>query len=225
MTFHFDEDTHRYRLEDGRIIPGHTRVLDLGGLVPYKAIEPDILERKAAIGREAHLACLMNDQGKRFTFDPRVQGHLEAWQDFRRMSGFTPTLCEYRDVYLLHGLAFGMQIDRLGHFPNEDHETVIELKTVTQVMPHHGVQLAVQAACVTATKSPISRLNSPLARFHMRKRIVLQLFESGKWKIHHFIDSHDLEAFHHALATTYWKMKHDKIYREVIDGNGATANF
>src|SRR6266849_2539995 len=98
VTFTFDDEKHLYRLADGRIIPGHTRVLDLGGLVSYRDIEPDILERKAAIGKETHVACLLHDQEKVFTFDPRVQGYLNAWINFREFSGFMPFLCEYRDV-------------------------------------------------------------------------------------------------------------------------------
>lgn len=207
LAFTFDEEKHMYRLTDGRIIPGHTRVLDLGGLVPYADIEPDILERKSAIGREAHLACLFNDQDKRMTCDPRVEGYLFAWRDFRKVTGFVPFLCEYRDVYQINGLDFGMQIDRLGHYPHDKQETVIELKTCVQVMPHHGVQLAAQAGGVKH-----SGMTSPLARFLVRKREVIQLRATGKWKRHPFTESYDLAMFEHALATTYWKLKHEKIY-------------
>lgn len=210
MIYTFDEEKHLYRLEDGSIIPGHTRVLDLGGLVPYKDIEPDILERKSAIGREAHYACLLNDQAKRFTYDPRVEGYLEAWRDFRKTSGFVPTLCEHRDVYSIHGYWFGMQIDRIGKFPGDKHETVIELKTCSVVMPHHGVQLAAQAGGVVA-----GGIATPLARFLIRKRMVVQLRDNGKWRKHNFDDRGDFDQFLHSLATAYWKMKHQKFYSEV----------
>lgn len=217
MTFTFDEDKHLYRLADGRIVPGHTRVLDLGGLVPYAHIEPDILERKSAIGREAHLACLFHDQQKRMTVDHRVQGYLYAWQDFRRATGFMPFLCEYRDVYALSGLIFGMQIDRLGRYPGEKFETTIELKTCVTVMPHHGVQLAAQAGSVK-----LNGMASPLARFLSRKREVIQLKPNGKWKRHPFEKKSDFSQFEHCLATTYWKMEHEKFYSEVQHGDDDT---
>lgn len=210
----FDEEKHLYRLADGRVIPGHTRVLDLGGLVSYGAIEPDILERKAAIGREAHKACLYHDQNKLMRCDPRVEGYLFAWRDFRKTTGFVPFLCEYRDVYILNGLPFGMQIDRLGRYPGEKQETVIELKTCATVMPHHGVQLAAQAGGV---KNDV--VVHPLARFLMRKRQVVQLRENGKWKVHKFEEESDFQMFEHALETTYWKMRHEKFYTEVNHGD------
>ncbi len=215
--FTFDEEKHLYRLDDGRIIPGHTRVLDLGGLVPYAHIEPDILERKSAIGREAHLACLLHDQEKVFTFDPRVEGYLNAWIDFRKVTGFKPFLCEYRDVYVFAGLPFGMQIDRLGRYPGEKQDTVIELKTCAQVMPHHGVQLAAQAGGVE-----LNGIESPLARFLSRKREVIQLKPSGKWKRHPCTEKLDWEMFLHALAVTWWKTEREKFYSEVRHGDDDT---
>lgn len=214
VEYTFDEDKHLYRLADGRIIPGHTRVLDLGGLVSYGHIEPDILERKSAIGRESHLACLYHDQKKRMTCDSRVEGYLHAWQDFRRVTGFMPYLCEYRDVYVISGMAFGMQIDRLGKYPGDKHETVIELKTCVQVMPHHGVQTAAQAAGVVHNGTA-----HPLARFLGRKREVIQLRPNGRWKRHPFDKRSDFAMFEHALATTYWKMEHEKFYSEVQHGD------
>jgi len=218
IEFTFDEDKHLYRLADGRIIPGHTRVLDMGGLVPYNEIEPDILERKSAIGREAHLACLFHDQQKRMTVDHRVEGYLDAWRDFRRVTGFQPILCEYRDVYVFNGLPFGMQIDRLGRYPGEKQETVIELKTCVVVMPHHGVQLAAQAGGVV-----LNGLASPLARFLSRKREVVLLRPTGKWKRVPFEKRSDFEQFGYSLATTYWKTEHEKFYREVRHDDDATS--
>lgn len=210
MIFDFDEQSHRYRLADGRVIPGHTRVLDLGGLVPYAMVEPDILERKSALGREAHLACAFNDEEKQFTYDPRVEGYLEAWRDFRKTSGFVPSLVEHRDVYVINGLPFGMQIDRVGYYPKDKYETVVELKTCSVVMPHHGVQLAAQAAGVF-----FKGIGTPLARFLTRRREVVQLRENGKWKRFPFEDKSDFDQFEHCLATTYWKMRHEKFYAEV----------
>ncbi len=205
--FTFNEDTHTYRLGD-REIPGHTRVLDLGGLVPYGAIAPDILERKSAIGRAVHFACFLHDEGKAFVSDPHIRGYIDAWIDFRKQTGFMPSLREHRGLYQFNGLSFGMQIDALGKFPPHQREAVVEIKTCSTILPHHGVQLAAQAAGV---ESPT--LKSHEARFLVRSRYVCQLFENGRWKLHPFKRATDLETFEHALALTYWKMEHEKTYR------------
>jgi hypothetical protein len=214
--FTFDQEKHLYRV-DGRIVPGHTRVLDLGGLVPYGAIEPDILERKSHVGLEVHTACLFHDESRVFTFDPQIKGYIDAWIDFRRQTGFVPLLREYRDIYQINGLKFGMQIDAIGNFaiPRqrsalEHTETVVEIKTCTTILPHHGIQLAAQAAAVV---HPV--LQSPFARFLKRKRIVVQLKPDGRWKIHTFEERSDFEAFTSALFLTHWKMQHEYIYREM----------
>lgn len=212
--FTFDQEKHLYRLLDGRIIPGHTRVLDLGGLVPYGAIDPEILERKSALGRETHAATLLYDQNKKVKVDARVEPYLEAWILFRKETGFAPFLREYRDVYTIDGLPFGMQIDALGFFRRDRREACVELKICTTILPHHGVQLAAQAAGVKH-----DGMVSPLARFLSRQRIVAQLKPNGRYKRHDFEKRSDYEAFTRALGTTYWKMEHDKIYRE-LNHNG-----
>ncbi len=216
-TFSFDEETHIYRLGDG-VIPGHTRVLDMGGLVPYGAVAPDILERKSEIGREVHSACFFHDMNKAFTFDPQIQGFLEAWIDFREVTRFVPLLREYRALYHFKGLAFGMQIDALGHFANH-REAVVEIKTCTTILPHHGVQLAAQAAGAESPDYFGATLKSHHARFLTRARYVCQLFENGRWKLQQFKAVTDLETFEHALALTYWKMQHEKTYRLLEEAN------
>jgi hypothetical protein len=208
--FTFDQETHLYRIGH-RVVPGHTRVLDLGGLVNYRMIEPDILERKSDVGREVHNACFFHDQELVFTFDPQIKGYIDAWIDFREQTGFLPFLREHRAVYELNGLSFGMQIDAIGHFAdNKRIEVCAEIKTCTTILPHHGVQLAAQAAGIKHRD-----LDSPLARFLSRKRIVVQLKPDGRWKIHSFDARSDFEAFTSALFLTHWKMQHEKIYREM----------
>ena len=222
--FTFDEEKHIYRLANGQAVPGHTRVLDLGGLVPYAAVSPDILERKSEIGRQVHRACFLYDQGARFTVDRRIEGHVDAWERFCKESRFAVVLSEHQGVYCLNGLYFGMTIDALGYFAGRSRETVVERKTTSHVLPHHGVQLAAQAACVDAPICMVtntvgianpSALKSAKARFLTRDRIVVQLKEDGKYKIERFTQNADLEMFEHALALTYWKMSHEKTYKEM----------
>lgn len=206
--FTFDADAHIYQLADGRIVPGHTQVLVAGGLVNYSHVEPDILERKSELGREVHNATFLYDAGKTIKTDARVEPHLEAWIDFRRRTGFKPVLREYRDVYELEGRAFGMQFDAIGDL--DGIETLVELKICSTIMPHHGVQLAAQAACVRQSRY---HLKSPLALFRSRGRVVAQLKPNGSFKVHRFIDPSDFPEFVACLHTTYWKKQHEKFYK------------
>lgn len=211
QAFFFDEVSHLYSLSDGRIVPGHTRVLEFGGLVNYQDIAPEIIERKSEIGREVHRASKMYDDGVLIKkIDPRIEGYLDAWIDFRRHSKFTPFLREHRGVYWIDGLPFGMQIDALGMMAGIREEVSVELKTCTQILPHHGVQLAAQAAGVAK-----NGVQSPLAKFLTRKRIAVQLRADGSFKVHTFEDRSDFEAFRAALFTTHWKMQHRKFYEEI----------
>lgn len=203
--FTFDEARHIYQLANGRIIPGHTRVLDLGGLVDYSHVEPEILERKSELGREVHAACHLFDIGKKFKIDKRIEPRVEAWIEFCTHMRFKPFLSEYRDVYELDGLPFGMQIDAIGIL--DGWETLVERKCCATILPHHGVQLAGQAAAVKSEK-----LRSAEGRFRFRRRIVVQLNVSG-YKMTRFEDAGDLQAFRSALYLTHWKLQHEKIYK------------
>lgn len=221
--YSFDAATHIYRL-GSRIIPGHTRVLDWGGLVPYSAIDPDILERKSEIGREAHFACRLNDEKKDFTCDDKIRPYLAAWIQFREETGFVPTLIEMQGLYCINGLYFGMQIDRLGRFARDprqkQRECVVEIKTTSRLFPHHGVQLAAQAAGV---EHPDVRTHT--ARFLIRDRIVVQLRPNGSYRLERFASADDLAMFEHALALASWKNQYAKIYRSLEDAkNGSEAS-
>lgn len=208
MSFTFSEDTHTYRLAGGRIAPGHTRVLDLGGLIDYSFVEPDILERKSLLGREVHNATLLYDQGKKLKVDPRVEPYLEAWIALRKATKFKPLmhLREYRSVYSHDGLPFGMQNDAIGEF--EDRETCVELKICTEIFPHVGVQLAAQAAFIEHPK-----IKSPLALFRLRGRVAAQLKPDARFKIHRFTDLSDFPAYTSCLYLAHWKMQYEKHYK------------
>jgi len=203
--FTFDELTHTYRV-GGVVIPGHTRVLDLGGLVNYRDVEPDILERKSDLGRQVHEATRLYDLRKKFTCDPLVEPYLEAWIDFRELTKFKPRLVEHRGLSEINGMQFGMQIDREGDLAGD--ETLVELKTCAKLLPHHGIQLAAQAAGLYHRE-----LSTALARFMRRKRVAVQLKKDGYAKIQRYEDRSDFDAFVSALTVTHFKMRHAKHYK------------
>ena len=93
LRIEFNEARHEYRVE-GVVWPSVTQVLDSMGLFPqYPAAQRDFyLARGAAI----HLATGHYDNNCLGRYDDRLHGFIDAWKNFRRDSGFTPTLVEYR---------------------------------------------------------------------------------------------------------------------------------
>lgn len=207
IEFSFDEESHIYTTAAGQV-PSCTRILASGGLVSLDHVAKEILERKSALGREVHKACHLFNQKKAFTCDDQVRGYLNSWIGTCRFLHFVPQLSEYQQVAIVNGMLFGMQIDASGLLHNED--TIIDYK-IGEIMPHHAIQLAGYAAGLYHP-----RLETPLGRFRTRKRIAVQLKEDGSLaQIHRCEDKSDFDTYTSALYTTYWKLKHEKFYREL----------
>jgi hypothetical protein len=81
--------SHRYFL-GGRELVGVTRSLQAYGLIDYSGIPDAILRRAAKRGRDAHLAFEYFDYGTldESSLDEEISGHLLAYKNFLRDSGF-----------------------------------------------------------------------------------------------------------------------------------------
>jgi hypothetical protein len=208
IDFTFEEETHTYQTATGRA-PSCTDILALGGFVDFRFVNEDHLERKSEIGREVHKACHLYNTGKPFTCDDQIRGYLGSWEEWCLRTKFKVWLSEHQQIGIVNAMQYGMQLDVAGDLQGE--ETVIDYKTGV-IMPHHGIQLAGYAGGLYHP-----RFESSLARFRVRKRIVVQLQKDGSLaKIRRFEDKSDFDAFTAALFTTYWKMKHGKFYKEMM---------
>lgn len=203
--FTFDAETHTYRMSSGVAVPACTWILGSGGLIAYRYVAEEVLERKSELGREVHRACHLHNFGTLGEYDPVVKPYLHAWITFKDKTGFVPVLSEYQTIGWVNGLPFGMQIDSAGILDGRD--AIVELKT-GEVYPHHGVQLAGYAAGL-----PHEKLKTPLARFMSRKRFVVQLRENGLPKVHEFNAHSDFEVFASLLYVSGWKKQFAKIYQ------------
>lgn len=207
--FTFDEETHTYTVPNHGQVPSCTRVLAAGGLVSFDHVDREILERKSELGREVHKACHLYNQGKAVFCDDQVRPYLDSWIATTKALHFEPRLSECLQIASVNGMLFGMQIDAEGLVLNQD--TIIDYK-IGQIMPHQGIQLAGYAAGLYHP-----RLETPLGRFRTRKRIIVKLQENGSLgKVHRCEDKSDFDTFTSALFTTYWKIKHEKFYRELM---------
>jgi hypothetical protein len=204
VAFTFDAAKHEYKM-NGNPVPACTRVLNEGGLVAYRFVTEEILERRSELGREVHRACHLHNVGKLGQYDARVKPHLHAWIGFKEQTGFVPLESEFQCIGYVNGMAFGMQIDCAGML-GED-EAIVDYK-IGKIYPHHGVQLAAYAAGY-----PHKKLSTPFARFLARKRIGVELCANGRPKIHEFDHKSDFEVFASLLYVTNWKRRHERTYR------------
>src|SRR6266576_3955232 len=203
--FHFDESDHTYTV-NGKPILSCTQILSSGGLVSFDFVNRDILERKSELGREAHKACHLYNQGKPFTCDDQVRPYLHSWEQWCDKTGFRARLSEHQQIASVNGMDYGLQIDAEGDLRGE--ESIIEIKT-GQIYPHHAIQLAGYAAGLYH-----ARLETPMGRFRTRKRIVVQLQANGSLaKIHRFEDRSDFDVFAACLSVSFWKKKNANFYK------------
>lgn len=205
--FDFEESSHIYS-RNGKIIPGCTRVLEHGGLSNYEMVHKAIMERKSALGRAVHDATLYYDLNDLnwATLDEQLKPYVDAWADFRAITGFVPRQREVQCIASVNGMEYGMQIDAEGLVKKYD--ALVEIKITTDIMPSHAIQLAGYALGL-----PMKRLDgdtpidNALTRFYLRKRYAVQLLPSGKAKLHPFEDPQDAEVFLWQLGTCHWKLR------------------
>lgn len=202
--FSFDIETHRYTVA-GREVPSCTRVLDRSGLVDFRFVREDILERKAELGREVHKACDLWNKRRKFSVDDRVKPYVDAWINFCERANFEPRASEEQQIASVNGMLYGMTLDAEGSLYGED--AIIEIKT-GEIFPHHAIQTAGYAAGFFHPK-----LETPLGRFRTRARYAVQLRKNATPKIVRFEDKSDFDVFTSALFTVYWRMKYEKIYK------------
>lgn len=206
MTFQFNPDTHEYKIGT-RVVPACTHVLAGGGLVPFAMVDREILERKSELGREAHRACHLHNQGTLADCDQAVKPYLDSWILFKEKMKFAPLFSESQMIGELNGMHYGMQIDCAGTLAGED--VIIEWK-IGEIYPHHGIQLAGYAIGL-----PHPKWSNPLTRFMSRKRIALQLRENGSLpKIARFKEKSDFYVFSSLLYVSTWKKQFQNYYKK-----------
>lgn len=206
--FTFNPERHEYAVA-GKEVPGCTSVLASGGLVPYAMVAAETLERKGELGREVHKACHLHNINRLGSCDNAVGPYLESLIYFKRhLKSFELLSSEQQCIGWVNGMPYGMQIDCNAMVNGWD--TIIEWK-IGLVYPHHGVQLAGYAAGLPHS------IRTPFARFLYRKRMVVQLRESGIPKVHEeFVAKSDYETFAALLYVSAWKKRFKSTYEEKL---------
>ncbi len=195
----YDDEKHAYVDSVTKALaPSVTQCLAAVGLVSYDGVRKEVLERKSAIGIEAHRACSFLAKGLEIEdIDPRVSPYLDGYREFAEKKKWKPFVIQPEPrISDINAMPVGFQPDEVGALDGQ--ETVLELKTTADVGTHMGVQLAGYDLCMDAPR---------------RKRVVLQLFPDGKFKLFEdteknskvFDGQSDYMMFNCAVFTVYFK--------------------
>ena len=204
----FDEEKHEYAYQ-GVPIPGCTRII--AGLQDWTGVPVDAMEYKSQIGREVHRLTAEIDRlgfdvaiGEK-TIDPELIGYLYAWEAFKEDTAFSPTAIE-RMVFSKRHLCAGI-LDRLGCCMQKIHpgeELVVDIKCVSQLGPHVGVQLAGYSTMVNEKRKKAD---------HVKFRYAVQLQPDGLYRVQPYEDPSDQASFLAALTIHNWRLQHERHYR------------
>ena len=197
--FTFDEAGHICRDAQGVIIPTVTQVLADCGMYDFSMVPPEVLERKAQLGRLVHQACHYFDEGDldESGLHPEVHARLQGYKQFRADTGYEPAVHERRHIFEVHGMRFSGQYDSVGTRGKEN--WLVDIKNAASFSPCWGLQTAAYELGL-----PSRRLCAP---FNYR-RVVVQLFADGRYKLHTFSDGNDKQVFLACLAVATWKRNH-----------------
>lgn len=197
----FDEDAHLYYYEGARV-PGVSSIIQ--PLQDLSHINDDVLERKSQLGTAVHLCTEFYDHNDldESTVLPEWMPYLNAWAEFRRVEKFEPLLIE---AFIFHPkLRYAGKLDRFGLFGGQP--CVIDIKTVVQMGPHIGVQLAGYEKALAA--NPPAEIQELQVAWNDLLRIGLQLRKDGTYKFWPYRDPNDGATFVSLLNVMAWRQRH-----------------
>lgn len=190
----FDADTHTYWLGDAKV-PSVTRILS--PLTDLSAIPKGVLQYAADRGTAVHYGCELYDTD---TLDwdsltEELVPYIEAWAEFRAITGFKPQRIESRVFH--PGLFYAGTLDRTGVIEGE--LAILDIKTSKTMYPTVGMQLAAYAEALHATEPEAPRHTA---------RYAVQLKDDGTWKLHPYTDKTDWPTFVSLRTLVGWADKH-----------------
>jgi len=182
----FDADTHTY-CYGGQRVPSVTQVIKHAGLVDYSAVPDWMLNFKAELGRAAHSATEMDDEGDldEASLDPRVLPYVGAYRLFREESGFEMLSSEERIVHSRY--KYAGTVDRVVR-DGQGHRAILELKTTAA---HHERAVALQTVGYYAGWN-----SQHPAEERARRRYALHLRPDASYRLYRYDDhAGDLAEF------------------------------
>ena len=186
----FDEATHVYRLGPV-IVPGVTSILR--PLIDFSGVPPDVLARKADLGRRVHLACQLDDEDDldETTVEDEVAPYLCAYRQFREDTRAVVVANEQRVFHPLY--RYAGTLDRKFDIPGLG-RVLTDLKTSFTTPLSTGPQTAAYQA---ADADP-----------SVTGRAALRLRADGTYRFERLIDPDDWSVFMACLSLQRFKEKH-----------------
>ena len=191
-----DLDKHIYHLNE-MVVPGVTTVLQ--PITDYGGIDPAILEYKSALGTAVHYATELydNDDLDFDSLDAALAPYVDGWIKFIADTGFIIELNEHIVYHKRYHYA-GM-LDRVGLL--NDERCVIDIKCVSVLAPHVGVQLAAYQEAENSVRKKVDKIT---------KRFAAQLKPDGTYRLEPYTDRTDFSVFTSLLNIHNWDIKHAK---------------
>lgn len=189
----FDEATHTYTVA-GRPTPSVTQVIQ--PLFDFDKVPPEILRNKQILGQLVHDACelLVYDDLQEESLDPALAGYVDGFRLFLAETGFQAEETEEVVVSTRHGFVVPGRLDLVGKMFGW--RWVLDIKTATAV--NTGA-----AKLQTAAYQAAYQEQRPDVR--IQKRGAIQLFPTGKYKLHKFASDLDLAAFLSLHQLNTWR--------------------
>jgi hypothetical protein len=195
--FTFTEATHTYADVNGIVRPSVSQVIKAEGLISFAGISPSVLERKRQLGSLVHKVTELYDCGEDlndYDIPDEVWPYFEGYTNFRQDCCFEPRLIEHRVLAQVHGMWYGMTLDRKGQVDGVEH--IIELKCGASEHPAWGVQLAAYALGI----DPVAKQQPARAAVQLGPH-----FSRG-YKLHSYPDPADYTVWLNSLANAMWKI-------------------
>lgn len=190
LELRFVEETHQY-FYGKRELPSVTTVLS--EIVDFSMVKDEILENARVRGVAVHRATELDDTGDldEASVHPIIRPYLEGWRKFKAQCHFKSQYIEER-VLSKQGWYAGT-LDRIGIFGGGP--ALVDLKARSSMTPEIGPQLAGYAfAWKEMTGEDL-----------YNRRYSVQLKPDGTYRLHHYDNDRDLDAFLACLTLYNWR--------------------
>ena len=194
--FSYEDSTHVYR-QNGVVVPSATQVLKACGVIDYSQVPRIQLEKARFRGSLVHQITAERDRSGEMPYDwatedcrPRLEAYEQFLHDYRGRIQWIAI--EKPIVTTVDGMAAAGTPDRILLIDAD--EFVIDEKCSATYQEGWDLQLMIYARLREAGTG------------RLPKRMVLQLFATGKYKSTICSNLDDRAAAHAALALAHWKM-------------------
>lgn len=205
-TFRFDEDNHRYYIDE-RLVPGVTGILTKVYGDPYKNVGEEARDYALRLGREVHAWTALDDK-RLLVAEPgteMMKGYLAGWRLFIK-ERVTEIIDVERKVYSIK-LMYAGTLDRVlmmrdPKFPAKYDcilRTLCDIKSGKSIHPFAELQTMLYQIAW-------EEMNYPLKIQH---RATILVNQEGKYAIEHHMDKTDRQTALATLTCLAWRNSHN----------------